>query len=149
MATTIPAAAVQAVTMRLQEIITTATVERDRRAPVNVDSDPLPCLVVGVDGLEADTSQEPGYTHYRMEIWVLGYAAGTEDTGAALAIYDLHAQVVAALAGWTPDTAGLGDLGEISAEFTLFDADQAETPAGEFTARFSMLAHAPTGNPYL
>lgn len=149
MPTPIPSAAMSAVTDRLQLQLTDVTVERDRRAPVDVDTEALPRLVVALDGIEADTAQEPGVTHYTLAFTVVGYASGEEDTGAALALHTLHARVVAALAGWTPDTAGLGDLAELGADFALYDADQSAAPAGDFAARFSMLATATTGNPYL
>lgn len=148
-ATPIPEAAIAAVTIRLMSTIPTATVERDRRAPVDVDAETLPRLVVRFDGLEADTTQEPGYTHHRLDLVVSGYAAGPSETDAAQALYALHASVVTALAGWTPDTAGLGDVSELGAEFALLDADQSEAHAGDFVARFSMLAVSATGTPYL
>ena len=55
----------------------------------------------------------------------------------------------AALAGWTPALDGLGEVSEQGAEFRLYDTDESAKPAGEFIARFSMLAIAPLGAPYL
>ena len=142
-------AALAAVTARLVEALPSVAVERARRAPVDIESEALPRLVLHIDTLEADASAEPGATHYRIGLTVVGTAIGTSDLEAQQAVISLHASVVAALAGWTPSTAGLGDVAEIGADFLLHDVDQSATPAGEFAARFEMLAVAATGNPYL
>ena len=141
--------AVAAVTARLVAALPSAVVERARRAPVDFETETLPRLVLHIDTLEADASAEPGATHYRIGLTVVGTAIGTSDLEAQQAVISLHASVVAALAGWTPSTAGLGDVAEIGADFLLHDVDQSATPAGEFAARFEMLAVAATGNPYL
>ncbi len=149
MPSTIPDAAIAAVMPRLAEQIPTAALERDRRAPIDLDTESLPRLVVTCTGLEPDTGQEPGYTHYTVTLAVTGYAKAGDDTPAAQAVYALHAAVVAALAGWTPDTAGLGDLAEGAADFALYDAEDSADPAGEFTATFTLLAVTATGSPTL
>lgn len=142
-------AALAAITARLVAMVPSAVVERARRAPVDIESETLPRLVLHVDSLEADASAEPGATHYRIGLTVIGTAIGTGDLEAQQAVILLHASVVAALAGWTPSTGGLGDIAELGADFLLHDVDQSATPAGEFAARFELLAVAPTGSPYL
>ena len=141
--------ALAAVTARLVAALPSAVVERARRAPVDIESEALPRLVLHVDSLEADASAEPGATHYRIGLTIVGTAIGTSDLDAQQAVLALHASVVAALAGWTPSTAGLGDIAELGADFLLHDVDQSATPAGEFAARFELLAVTPTGSPYL
>ena len=142
-------AALVAVTARLVAMVPSAVVERARRAPVDIESEALPRLVLHIDNLDADASAEPGATHYRVGLTVVGTAIGTSDLEAQQAVISLHASVVAALAGWTPSTAGLGDVAELGADFLLHDVDQSATPVGEFAARFEMLAVAATGSPYL
>ncbi len=142
-------AALVAVTARLVAMVPSAVVERARRAPVDIESEALPRLVLHIDSLEADASAEPSATHYRIGLSIVGTSIGTSDLEAQQAVLTLHASVVAALAGWTPSTTGLGDVAELGADFLLHDVDQSATPAGEFAARFELLAVAPTGSPYL
>jgi len=47
-----------------------------------------------------------------------------------------------------PSAAGLGDVAEQSAEFSLYDSEDSARPAGEFLARFTMLAIGPSGGPW-
>ena len=142
-------AALVAVTARLVAMVPSAVVERARRAPVDIESEALPRLVLHIDSLEADASAEPSATHYRIGLSIVGTSIGTSDLEAQQAVLTLHASVVAALAGWTPSTTGLGDVAELGADVLLHDVDQSATPAGEFAARFELLAVAPTGSPYL
>jgi hypothetical protein len=141
--------ALAAVTARLIAALPSAVVERARRAPVDIESETLPRLALHIDSIEADASAEPGATHYRIGLTVVGTAIGTTDLDAQQAVISLHASVVAVLAGWTPGTAGLGDVAELGADFLLHDVDQSATPAGEFAARFELLAITATGSPYL
>jgi hypothetical protein len=141
-------AALAAIASRLTTILTDASVERARRAPVDTDRETLPRLVVRGEDWEADTSQEPGQTHWTIGFSVSGFAGAASDLAAEQALSDLHARVVAALAAWTPDTAGLGDVVEQGAEFRLYDADESAKPAGEFIARFSLLAVAASAAPW-
>ena len=60
----------------------------------------------------------------------------------------LPARVVAALSGWTPTESGLGEPSEEGAEFEALDPEESKTPAGTFTARFSILCLAGLGAPY-
>jgi hypothetical protein len=48
-----------------------------------------------------------------------------------------------------PAIDGLGEAAEQGAEFRLYDTDESAKPAGEFLARFSMLAIAPLGTPFI
>ena len=64
------------------------------------------------------------------------------------ALSTLHARVVAALVGWTPQLPGIGEVSEEGAEFRLYDADESAKPAGEFAARFSVLCIGGLGIPY-
>lgn len=142
-------AALAAVAARLTSAVPSAATERARRAPIDLETEALPRLVVHLESSEADATMEPGSTYYRLGFTVVGYAIGTTDLDAQQAVIALHALTVAALAGWTPSTAGLGDVSETGAEFLLHDTEQSSRPAGEFMARFEMLATTSTGNPYL
>lgn len=141
-------AALAAIADRLTAQLPDVTVERARRAPVDTDAEPLPRLVVRGDDLEADDTQEPGRTHYRIGFGVSGFVVGATDLAAEQALSLLHARTVAALAGWTPATPGLGDIAEQGAEFRLYDAEDSARPAGEFLARFTILAVGPAGGPW-
>jgi hypothetical protein len=138
-------AALAAIADRLAAELPDVAVERARRAPVDTDAEVLPRLVVRGDYLEADESQEPGRTHYRIGFGVSGFAVGASDLAAEQALSLLHARAVSALAGWTPASPGLGDIAEGSSEFRLNDAEESAQPAGEFLARFSILAVGPAG----
>ena len=142
-------AALAAIAARLASAVPGAAVERARRAPVDLDAETLPRLVLQVDSVDADSAAEPGSTHYRLSFIIVGTANGASDLAAQQSVISLHASVVAALAGWTPSTAGLGDVAELGADFLLHDVDQSASPTGEFVARFEMLAVTPTGSPYL
>lgn len=148
MSTPLREAALAAVAARLGAVLPDAPVERARRAPVDTDTEALPRLILHGDAWTADDGQEPGATHWTIGFTVAGYARGRSDLAAERALSDLHARVVAALAGWTPDILNLGDVVEESAEFRLYDAEESAKPAGEFSARFNLLAVGPTASPY-
>ena len=149
MITPVVEAALAAIAARLASAVPGAAVERARRSPVDLEAETLPRLVLQVDSLDADSTADPGTTHYRLGVIVVGTTSGGSDLAAQQAVISLHASVVAALAGWTAATPGLGDVVELGAEFLLHDVEQSAAPAGEFTARFEMLAIAPTSSPYL
>ena len=149
MSTPIREAALAAIADRLTTELPGTVLERARRALVDIDKEPLPRLVLTGTDWEADETAEPGSTHYTMGFVVAGYIRDTTDLGVEQGLSDLHASVVAALAGWTPTVDGLGEATEQGAEFRLYDTDESAKPAGEFLARFSMLAIAPLGAPYL
>jgi hypothetical protein len=149
MSTPIREAALAAIADRLTTELPGTVLERARRALVDIDKEPLPRLVLTGTDWEADETAEPGSTHYTMGFVVAGYIRDTTDLGVEQGLSDLHASVVAALAGWTPTVDGLGEATEQGAEFRLYDTDESAKPAGEFLARFSMLAIAPLGSPYL
>ena len=148
MPTAIREVALAAIATRLTAEVPTATVERSRRSPVDTDTETLPRLVLTGTDWNADETAEPLIVHYTLGFAVTGYARGISDLATEQAVTDLHAKVVDALAGWTPTTANLGQPSEEGADHRLFDADESAKPAGEFTARFSMLVLAPLGNPY-
>ena len=141
-------AALAAIADRLAAQLADVAVERARRAPVDTDTEPMPRLVVRGDDLEADDTQEPGRTHYRIGFGVSGFAGGATDLAAEQALSLLHARSVAVLAGWTPATPGLGDVAEQGTEFRLYEAEDSARPAGEFLARFTILAVGPAGGPW-
>jgi hypothetical protein len=140
--------ALAAIAARLVAQIPAAVVERARRAPVDADRELLPRLILSGASWEADEGAEPGITHYTMGFVVTGYARAATDLALEQALSALHAATVAALAGWTPAVDGLGEAAEEGAEFQIYDAEESAKPAGEFTARFSMLCLAPLGSPY-
>jgi hypothetical protein len=148
MSTPLRESALAAVATRLAAQIPTATVERARRAPVDLDNEALPLLVLTGGDMSADETSEPGATHYTLSLAIAGYARARTDLAAEQAVTALHAQVVAALAGWEPAIAGIGNTAEEGAEFEIYDAEASKAPAGTFTARFSILLIAATGNPY-
>ncbi len=141
-------AALAAIADRLTTSLPDVVVERARRAPVDVDAEILPRLILRGEDWQADDTEEPGRTYYSIGFSVTGFASATIDLAAEQTLSLLHARVVEALAGWTPSTAGLGDVAEQSAEFSLYDAEDSARPAGDFLARFSMLAIAPSGGPW-
>lgn len=141
-------AALAAVAAQLASAVPGATVERARRAPVDTDAEALPRLIVTGTDWAADTTQQPGATHYTIGFDVVGYAGAATDLGAEQAVSALHAAVITALAGWTPDAGGISDVAEDSASFRTYAADESARPAGAFVARFSLLAVAPTGQPF-
>jgi len=148
MPTPIREAALAAIVDRLTTELSGVVLERARRAPVDTDKEVLPRLVLTGTDWEADETAEPGSTHYTLGFVVAGYVRDTTDLGVEQGLSELHALVVAALAGWTPEIDGLGEAAEQGAEFRLYDTDESAKPAGEFLARFSMLAIAPLGSPY-
>jgi hypothetical protein len=140
--------ALAAIAARLTTQIPTATVERARRAPVDVDRESLPRLVLTGGDLAADETAEPMATHYTLDFLVTGYIRAATDLAAEQALSALHAQVVAALAGWEPAVDGIGNTMELGAEFEMLAAEDSKAPAGFVNARFSILLIAATGNPY-
>ena len=141
-------AGLAAIAQRLTSTMPSIIVERARRAPVDVDTETLPRLILRGEEWQADETEEPGLTRYRLAFSVIGFASAATDLAAEQALCLLHAQLVEALAGWTPSTPGLGDVAEQGAEFSLYDSDASAQPAGEFLARFSMLAIGPSGGPW-
>ena len=149
MSTPIREAALAAIADQLAAALPSIVLERARRAPVDTDKEPLPRLVLTGTDWEADETAEPGSTHYSLGFVVAGYVRDATDLGVEQGLSHLHASVVAALAGWTPTVDGLGEATEQGAEFRLYDTDESAKPAGEFLARFSMLAIAPLGAPFI
>ena len=141
-------AAIAAVAARLLAQLPDAATERARRAPVDVDADSLPRLLVTGGDMAADNTMEPGRTHYAIDVQVVGVVVDLTDEATEQALSLLHARVVDALAGWTPTTPGLGDLVEQGAEFRLYDTEDSARPAGEFLARFTIIAVGPAGGPW-
>ncbi|MCA3416618.1 MAG: hypothetical protein INF84_18640 [Roseomonas sp.] len=141
-------AALAAIAERIITGLPDVALDRARRAPVDVEVETLPRLVLRGEEIEADDTEEPGRTHYRIGFVVSGFAAGASDLAAEQALSVLHARLVSLLAGWTPAAAGLGDVVEQGAEFRMYDIEESALPAGEFLARFSILAIGPNGGPW-
>ena len=102
-------AGLAAIAQRLTSTMPGVVVERARRAPVDVDTDTLPRLILRGEEWQADETEEPGLTHYRLAFSVTGFVSASTDLAAEQALCLLHAQLVQTLAGWTPSTPGLGD----------------------------------------
>ncbi len=149
MSTPLREAALAAIATRLADEMPGVPLERARRSPVDTDKEALPRLVLTGTDWEADETAEPGQTHYTLGFVVAGYARATTDLGIEQALSDLHASAVAAIVGWTPAVDGLGEVSELGADFRLYDTEESRKPAGEVLARFSMLAIAPLGSPFL
>lgn len=141
-------ACLAAVAARLASQLPSAAVERARRSPPDLENEGLPRLIVRGDGIDDDTESDPTRTHYSILFVVHGYARGASDLAAEQALSSLYAQVITALDRWTPTDPGLGDVMGQGTEFRLFDTDESAVPAGEFVARFSMLAVGPAGGPW-
>ncbi|MCA3281065.1 MAG: hypothetical protein ING10_17525 [Roseomonas sp.] len=141
-------AALAAIAERIITGLPDVALDRARRAPVDVETEALPRLVLRGEEIEADDTEEPGRTHYRIGFVVSGFAAGVSDLAAEQALSTFHARLVSLLAGWTPATPGLGDIAEQGAEFRLYEAEESARPAGEFLARFSILAIGHNGGPW-
>lgn len=148
MTTPIREAALAAIAARLGAQ-TTATVERSRRAAVDAAKDSLPHINVIPTDWTSDVTQEPGQTHYGLGVTIVGHVRARTDLLADQALSALHAETVAALAGWLPDVDGMDQPIEEGAELRLLDAEESTVPVGRFEARFSVLLIAATGNPYV
>lgn len=124
---------------------TTATVERARRAAVDVAKDSLPHLnLIGGD-LADDITAEPLSTHMTLSFSVVGHVRARTDLAAEQAVSELHAEAVAALATWEPSVAGMDTPIHEGADIRLLDVEESEKPVGRFEARFNVLIVAPTG----
>ena len=141
-------AALAAIAERIITGLPDVALDRARRTPVDVEAEALPRLVLRGEEIEADDTEEPGRTHYRIGFVVSGFAAAASDLAAEQALSTLHARLVSLLAGWTPAAPGLGDVVEQGAEFRMYDTEESALPAGEFLARFSILAIGPNGGPW-
>lgn len=148
MPTAIRETALAAIAARLVADIPTATVERARRAPVDTDREPLPRLVLTGTDWAADETGEPLTTHYTLGFAVQGFARATTDLALEQALSALHAAVIAALTAEDFTAAGFVDVTELDADFTLYDTEDSAKPAGDFSARFSLLLTAARGNPF-
>lgn len=147
MATPVREAALAAVAARLRTQLPDVALDRARRGAVDADREPMPRMILRGEDMDADDTQEPGRTHYRISFSVVAFARAVSDLAVEQALSLLHARIAAALAGWVPDTTNLGDVAEQGAEFVLYDAEDSAKPAGECIARFSILAVTPTGDP--
>ena len=147
MPTPVREAALAAVAARLLAQMPDVALDRARRASVDTDNETLPRMILRGEDMDADDTQEPGWTHYRIGFAVVAFARAASDLAVEQALSLLHARIIAVLAGWVPAASGLGDVAEVGAEFALFEAEDSAKPAGECIARFSMLAVTATGDP--
>jgi hypothetical protein len=92
-------AALAAIAERIIAGLPDVALDRARRAPVDVEVETLPRLVLRGEEIEADDTEEPGRTHYRIGFVVSGFAAGASDLAAEQALSVLHARLVFLLAG--------------------------------------------------
>ena len=135
--------ALAAIAVQLATADGSATVERERREPVELSADMAPMLVLTGGDLAADPAAEFGATHYQLEFVVTGTLAATDGLALSQAMSLLHAKVVSVLGNWQPAESGLGEVSEVSAEFRAYDIEESDIPAGEFTARFTILLIGP------
>jgi len=147
MSTPVREAALAAVAARLRAQLPDVTLDRARRGEVDIDVERMPRMILRGEGIDADDTQEPGRTHYRIGFTVLAISRAGSDLDLEQALSLLHARIVAAIGGWVPSIVGPGDVAEQGAEFVLYDAEDSARPAGECAARFSILAVTPTGDP--
>jgi len=112
------AAVAERLTYTLPDVVT----ERARRAPVDIDADSLPRLVVTGGDVVADQTMEPGRTHYTITLAVAGFVAASTDLAAEQALSTLYARVVDVLDAWTPGSADAEQplwAGRIGAQMTV------------------------------
>ena len=147
MAVPVREAALAAVAARLRAQLPDVALDRARRSAVDTERERLPRVILRAEDIEADDTQEPGRTHYRIGFSVVAFTRAGSDLELEQSLSALHARIVTALAGWVPDSWNLGDVAEQGAEFALYDAEDSAKPAGECVARFSILAVTPTGDP--
>lgn len=141
--TTLRESAIAAIAARLAAQVTTATVERARRAAVDVDKESLPRLILTAGDWTADEGAEPLAVHYTLAFTVTGYVRARTDLLAEQALSDLYTAAANALLGWAPAVDGVGEAAHEGAEFRLLDAEESAKPVGEFVARYSMLCLGP------
>jgi hypothetical protein len=79
-------AGLAAIAQRLTSIMPGVVLERARRAPVDVDTDTLPRLILRGEEWQADETEEPGLTHYRLAFSVTGFASAATDLAAEQAL---------------------------------------------------------------
>ena len=91
-------------------------------------------MLTGTDW-EADETAEPGSTHYSLGFAVAGYVRDATDVGVEQGLSDLHASLIAVLAGWTPALDGLGEVSEQGAEFRLYDTETGTVYVGGHDVR--------------
>jgi len=147
MSTPVREAALAAVAARLRAQLPDVTLDRARRGEVDIDVERMPRMILRGEGIDADDTQEPGRTHYRIGFTVLALSRAGSDLDLEQSLSALHARIAAALAGWVPNILNLGDVAEQGAEFVRYDAEDSARPAGECAARFSILAVTPAGDP--
>lgn len=142
-------AAMVAAEARLRAMLPDAVVERARRTAVDLRRERMPRLIVTAQDIAADETQEPGRTHYTIEFEVAAFVRGASDLECEQLQSDMHARIVAALAGWTPETVGLGDVSNLGATVETHDAETGALPTGEIVCRFTMRAETPAASPFL
>lgn len=125
---------------------TTATVQRSRRADVDTQQETLPILLVHLTAMNADPTAEATLLHWDCTVEITGLAGGRTDALADQAVSDLHAAVVAALDGWSPNDSTFDQFAAGSCEFRMHQADESPAPVGEFAASFTIRAIAASGS---
>lgn len=148
--TAIRETAIAAITARLTAQLSGVTVERARFGDVDTDNESLPRVLLTATDWEPDETAEPMVVHYTLGVTVQGWCTVARGTATQIdqAASELAASIVAALTGWTPATAGLGEPAELGAEIRVVPSEESAKPLGEVTVRFSMLCLAPLGSPY-
>ena len=150
--TPIREALLAAVATRLSAAIPDVPVERARRSPPG--NEEFPRLILRGGDLGSSDAESFGETTYTVGFVVTGYAAApgsaaNQDLAAEQALSALHARVVKALAAWQPDGTDLNEVRDTGgADFTVYDLEESDIPAGEFTAGFEAISVRPTGHPY-
>lgn len=123
-------------------------VEIGRRAPVDIKNEVTPHVGLSITKMTPDHSAEPGNTHYTVELSVLATVAGTDDADLDNTMSVVHANIVGALAGWTPSLDGMHDAVETDVQFNTFDTEDSAKPAGEVLIDFNILMVVPYGQLY-
>lgn len=97
MPTPLREAATAALLAELSAALYGVPVERNRRAPIDIESEALPRLALFDGDHQVQPSDAHGTVLYRVQAAIEGYATADTDADLAAAVNDLHAQVVAAI----------------------------------------------------
>lgn len=138
-------AVMAAAAARLTAQLAGVQVERARRAPMDVTE--LPAVVVTAGDVTADENQSPTECFWTFDFTVTGYAKGSTDLACEQALSALHASVIAALQGYDLGP-GTVQTNTAPASFDIYTTEDSDVAAGQFEARFAVLAVAPVGSPF-
>ena len=134
---------------RLAALVGGLVVERGRRSPVDPNTDTLPLAALTGTDWTPDETVEPGSTHYTLGFNVTTTVTAPSDGELDAAQSAIHADIIGALVGWTPDVPGVGDVVEGETEFLPVDDEDSSKPLAEVSSNFTILVVLPRGQLWL